>query len=133
MVRLALLAARQPAEGAGGQSAHAQSDLQTPVAHALALVPSHSSPSSTTWLPHTGAGQVQLPWQRPGQKGASAPSQSSPTSRTPLPHTGAAASVHVGLVKRKRAMRVLQWPLAGRYSFVYQKVQSSTGSTFSEL
>src|SRR5437867_6741556 len=36
-----------------------------------------------------------------------------------------AASVHVGLVKRKRAMRVLQLPPAGRYSFVYQKVQSS--------
>src|SRR5437867_925306 len=126
-------AVRQPADGLAGHCAHVQSGPQTPVAQAPAAVPSHSSPNSTTSLPQTGTGQVQSGRQRPAQNGAADPSQSSPTSRTPPPQTGAGASAHVGLAKRKRAMRVLHRPLAGTYSLVYQKVQSSTGSTFIEL
>src|SRR6059058_577961 len=67
------------------------------------------------------------------QARAAVPSQSSPTSRTPLPQTGAGASTQVGPAKRNRAMRVLHRPLAGTYSLVYQKVQSSTGSRLIEL
>jgi len=126
-------AVRQPADGVVGHCAHVQPALHAPVAQAVALVPSHSSPSSTTSLPQTGTGHVQSGRQKPAQNGASAPSQSSPTSRTPLPHEGAGASTHVGLVNRMRAIRVRHRPSAGMYSFVYQKVQSLTGSRFIEL
>src|SRR5207237_9523924 len=121
-VRLSRAAARHPAGGVGGQSAHVQSGLQTPVTHPAALVPSHSSPSSMTSLPQTGGGHVQSPWQRPGQEDASLPSQSSPTSRTPFPQTGGAASVHAGAAKRSCAIRVFHAPLGGMYSLVYQNV-----------
>ena len=99
MRTLALPAAacRHPVAGVGPQSLQVQSDLQVPpIPQAAVLVPSHSSPTSTTSFPQLGAGQVHPGWQRPGQKGLSAPSQSSPISFTPLPQLGTGAFVQVG-------------------------------------